>query len=216
MPPKNTDLKTLIGKRDNAIQAIKELFEEFEEIYSVQPQLERLQSTFNIIEAKYRNIKKQQEIIADKIIEDGVAETDQLLSANQKVGESLKDTYLKVAKVYAAYQKSSTQATATIPNSLEVMSSAVTKMAEALQATKSGSSRGLERLPVPTWDGTRRSYKTWKREFNHWMDKYSQDKDEQLQRFRKAMPKGRTKSRLVSPSIVLGKSLISSSPTKGN
>ena len=219
MPPKNTDLKTLIGKRDNAIQAIKELFEEFEEIYSVQPQLERLQSTFNIIEAKYRNIKKQQEIIADKIIEDGVAETDQLLSANQKVGESLKDTYLKVAKVYAAYQKSPTQATATIPNSLEVMSSAVTKMAEALQATKSDSSRGLERLPVPTWDGTRRSYKTWKREFNHWLDKYSQDKDEQLQRFRKAMPKGfwwTDQARVVSPSIVLGKSLISSSPTKGN
>ena len=49
---------------------------------------------------------------------------------------------------------------------------------------------GLERLPVPTWDGRRRSYSTWKKEFNHWMTKCSQDEDEQLQRFRKAMPKG--------------------------
>jgi hypothetical protein len=30
MPPKTADLKTLIGKRDNAIQTIMELFEEFE------------------------------------------------------------------------------------------------------------------------------------------------------------------------------------------
>ena len=70
---------------------LKELFEEFEEIYSVEPQLERLESTFKIIEAKYRNIKKQQELIADKIIEDGVSEVEQLISANQKVGESIKN-----------------------------------------------------------------------------------------------------------------------------
>jgi hypothetical protein len=44
-------------------------------------------------------------------------------------------------------------------------------------------------LPVPSWDGCRRSYSTWKKEFRHWMTKYSQDEDEQLQRFRKAMPK---------------------------
>ena len=49
---------------------------------------------------------------------------------------------------------------------------------------------GLQRLPVPTWDGGRRSYATWKKEFNHWMTKYAQDKDEQLQRFRNVLPKG--------------------------
>ena len=189
MPPKYADLKTLIGKRDNAIQAIKEVFEEFEEIHSVQPQLQRLESTFNIKEAKYRSIKKQQEIIADKIVEEASADTDEVLAANQKIGESLKDAYLKVAKAFDVYQKSSTQPTATAPDTLDAMTSAVTKMAEALQASKSGS-RGLERLPVPTWDGSRRSYKTWKKEFNHWTDKYSQDKDEQLQHFRRAMPKG--------------------------
>ena len=81
------------------------------------------------------------------------------------------------------------QPTVCDPDPLEAMTSAVTKMAEVLQATKPGTG-GLERLPVPTWDGSRRSYKTWKKEFNHWMHKYSQDKDEQLQRFRRAMPKG--------------------------
>ena len=49
MPPKTADLKKLIGKRDNAIKTIKELFQEFEEIYSIEPQLERLDGTFKII-----------------------------------------------------------------------------------------------------------------------------------------------------------------------
>ena len=49
---------------------------------------------------------------------------------------------------------------------------------------------GLERLSVPLWDGSRKAYATWKKEFRHWMTKYNQEKEEQLQRFRKAMPKG--------------------------
>ena len=49
---------------------------------------------------------------------------------------------------------------------------------------------GLERLPAPSWDGSRKAYLTWKKEFQHWMKKHGQDKDEQLQRFRKAMPNG--------------------------
>ncbi|XP_020893926.1 uncharacterized protein LOC110233025 [Exaiptasia diaphana] len=77
------------------------------------------------------------------------------------------------------------------PSALQAMTAAVTKMAEALQAssTKPSGTTSLERLPVPTWDGNRRTYATWKKEFNHSMKKYSQDPDEQLQRFRKAMPK---------------------------
>jgi hypothetical protein len=120
-----------------------------------------------------------------------MSEDDELLSANQRIGESLKDNYVKVAKEYAAYQKRLSQpslATVT-PDALGAMTSAVTKMAEVMQGSKPGAS-GLERLPVPAWDGSRRSYPTWKKEFNHWMKKYSQDKDEQLQRFRKAMPRG--------------------------
>ena len=49
---------------------------------------------------------------------------------------------------------------------------------------------GLERLPAPLWDGSRKAYLTWKKEFQHWMKKHGQDKGEQLQRFRKAMPNG--------------------------
>ena len=120
-----TDLKTLIGKRDNAIQSIRELFEEFETILAVEPNLERLEIIFNLVETKYRQIKKQQEALADRIVEDGQPEADEMLKANSEVG-----------------------------------------------------------------GGCRRSYSTWKKEFSHWMIKYSQDEDEQLQRFRKAMPKG--------------------------
>ncbi|KAK3722850.1 hypothetical protein QZH41_007806 [Actinostola sp. cb2023] len=61
-------------------------------------------------------------------------------------------------------------------------------MAESLGSKPNTSA--LERLPVPVWDGNRRTYRTWKKEFNHSMSKYGQDPDEQLQRFRKAMPKG--------------------------
>ena len=181
MPPKIAYLKTLIGKRENGIKIINELFEEFEEIYSIEPQLERLENTFKIIEAKYRNITKQQEVIADKIVEEGTTDDNPMLTANQKIGEDLKNKYLRLAKAYAAYQKKLSQPTPSPvkADSLEAMTSAVTKMAEVMQGLKSGAGR-LERLPIPTWDGSHRTYLTWKKEFNHWMHKYSQDKDEQL------------------------------------
>ena len=56
-----TDLKTLINKRDNAIQSIRELFEEFETVLAVEPNLERLEIIFNLVETKYRQIEKQQQ-----------------------------------------------------------------------------------------------------------------------------------------------------------
>lgn len=49
---------------------------------------------------------------------------------------------------------------------------------------------GLERLSVPSWDGSRKTYITWKKEFKRLMGKYEQDKDEVLQRFRRALPRG--------------------------
>ena len=64
-------------------------------------------------------------------------------------------------------------------------------MAEVLESSSSKSkASGLERLPVPDWDGARRSYSTWKNEFRRWVTKYSQDDQEQLQHFSKAMPRG--------------------------
>jgi hypothetical protein len=70
MPPKE-NFKTLLGKRDNAIRALKELFEEFETVFEIQPQLKRLEEIFIILETKYRSIKEQQELIADKYVEGG-------------------------------------------------------------------------------------------------------------------------------------------------
>ena len=61
-------------------------------------------------------------------------------------------------------------------------------------------SHGLEKLSVPTWDGNRKSYATWKSEFNYWIYKYKQDEDEQLQRLRKALPKNSFWSDQVRPS----------------
>ena len=185
-----TDLKTLIGKRDNAIQSIRELFEEFETILTVEPNLERLETVFNLVEAKYRNIKKQQEVLADRIVEDSAPEADEMLRSNSDVGGKLKNDYLELAKTFAAYQKKLSSAKPSVDNSksLETMTSVVTKMAEVLESSNSNpKASGLERLPVPSWDGSRRSYSTWKKEFRHWMTNYIQD--EQLQRFRKAMPK---------------------------
>lgn len=40
-------MKTLIGKRD-AIQSIKELFEEFEIVFTVEPQLDTLEHSWSI------------------------------------------------------------------------------------------------------------------------------------------------------------------------
>ena len=61
MPPKIVDLNTFIGKSDNAVFTFKELFEEFEEINSVEPRLGRLESTFKIgegIKNEHLNVAK--------------------------------------------------------------------------------------------------------------------------------------------------------------
>ena len=93
------------------------------------------------------------------------------------------------------------------------MSTAVTKMTDTLVSKPKLSD--LQWLPVPKWDGCRRSYATWKKEFNHWMMKGDQDKDEQLQHFQNAMPQGWwwTKLKPVKPLTALGKSWIPSSQT---
>lgn len=97
--------------------------------------------------------------------------------------------YLEIAQKYAAYQKEhSLQKSIERSWALEAIASAVKNMAENMSSKPNIS--GLERLSVLTWDGNRKSYGTWKREFSLWMTKYGQDKDEQLQCFRKAMPKG--------------------------
>ena len=186
MPPKAADVKTLTGKMENGIGIVYELIEEFEAILSVQPELKRLEAIFNQVETKYRNVKKQQETILDKLVEEGFSAGDEVMLANRKIGDKVKADYLKISLKYAAYQaEHSPPKPPDHTETLNAMSFAVQKMAETMGSKPSS----LERLSVPTWDGRRRTYPTWKKEFNHWMAKYGQDNDEQLQRFRKAMPK---------------------------
>ena len=195
MPPK-VDVKTLAGKLDNAVKLLYELMEEFETIFSVKPELKTLEAAFSLVETKYRLVKKQQETILDRLVDEGTGPEDELVLATKKTGDKTKADFLQITLKFAAYQKeqnsseNSNNATTleALTLSMSSMTSAVQKMADNIGSKPSNSS--LQRLPVPVWDGTRRTYATWKKEFSHWMKKYGQDKDEQLQRFRNAMPKG--------------------------
>ena len=169
MPPK-VDVKTLAGKMENAVKILYELVEEFEVIFSVKPELKTLEAAFNQVETKYRLIKKQQETILDRLVDEGTATDEESLLLTKKLGDQVKADFLQIALKFAAYQKEpnnsepsskSAETMETLASSISSMTSAVTKMAESL-ATKPNLS-GLQRLPVPTWDGNRRSYATWKR-----------------------------------------------------
>lgn len=192
MPPKG-DSKTLNAKMQNATRSFHELLDEFNTIFSTKPQLERLKTIFNEVETKYRLIKKQQETIFDKLVDEGIQEEDETTQANLKLSSKVKADYLDAAQKFVVYEKQccTEESEKSVGNTepIEAMAAAVTKMAEALES-KSKPASGLERLNVPSWDGTRRTYATFKKEFNHWMEKYKQDREEQLQRFRKAMPRG--------------------------
>jgi len=158
-----------------------------EAIFAVKPGLERLEAVFNLVELKYRSVKKQQETILDKLIEEGTSSENELALMNRELRDNIKADFLQISLKFAAYQgKNASPKGPDHTEALKTMTSAVEKMAIAI-GTKPSS---LERLTVPNWDGSRRTYQTWKREFRHCMVKYGQDKDEQLQRFQKAMPKG--------------------------
>ena len=197
MPPK-ADVKTLESKMENSgeIFYMYELIEEFEIIFSVKPELKTLKTAFHQVETRYRLIKKQQETILDRLVDDSTDTNEQLLLTTKKLGDKVKADFLQIALKFAAYQKDQNSSETSkssvtleaLTSSMSSMSTAVAKMADTLGSKPNSS--GLQRLPVPTWDGSRRSYATWKKEFHHWMTKYGQDKDEQLQRFRNAMPQG--------------------------
>ena len=168
MQPK-VDVKTLTGKMNNAVGILNELMEEFEAIFAVKPGLERLEAVFNLVESKYRSVKKQQETILDKLIEEGASSEDELVLMNQKLGDKVKANFLQIALKFAAYQ--SENALPKGPDhteTLKTMTSAVEKMAVAIGSNPSSQ----ERLTVPNWDRSRRTYQTCKkREFRHCMDK---------------------------------------------
>ena len=189
MPPKVESVATLIAKRDITIaSSLDELLEEFNVLYQVESELITLENVHVEIAAKYRSVKKQQVTIADRLIEAGQSSRDEM-SANKQIGDKVKSDYLKCTEKFAIYQKkcNADKKPFTDHEKLEAMTSAITKMADVLGSQKNVN-HGLEKLSVPTWDVTK-SYTTWKNEFNYWMQKYKQDKDEQLQRLRKALPK---------------------------
>ena len=150
------------------------------------------------MEIKFRSVKIQQETITDRLIETGSKE--ELLKANQQVRDKVRGDFLKYRQIFATYQKAcNSQERLLKHDALKAMTTAVTKMAHVLGSQKTASHE-LEKLSVPTWDGNRKSYATWKSECNYWMYKYKQDKDEQLQRLRKALPKNSFWSDQVRPS----------------
>jgi len=182
MPPKVESVATLIiAKRDITIASLDELLKEFNVLYQVESELITLGNVHAEIAAKYRSVKKQQLTIADRLIEAGQSSGDEM-SANKQIGDKVKSDYLKCTEKFAIYQKkcNADKKPFTDHEKFEAMTSAVTKMADVLGSQKNVN-HGLEKLSVPTWDGSRKSYTTWKNEFNYWMQKYEQDKDEQLQ-----------------------------------
>jgi len=104
MPPK-VDIKTLTGKMENAGKILCELIEEFEIIFSVKPEVKTLETAFNQVETRYRLIKKQQETILDKLVDDSTETDEELLLTTKKLGDKVKADFLQIALKFAAYQK---------------------------------------------------------------------------------------------------------------
>ena len=128
------------------------------------------------------------------LVEEGVMSEDERITENLNSGEEIKPRYLETLRKYASYQKEFSTLQSASQNTSEN-----TAILEAVKRRSKNNGRKygiktarkcLERLPAPSWDGSRKAYLTWKKEFQHWMKKHGQDKDEQLQRFRKAIPKG--------------------------
>ena len=69
MPPKVENVATLIAKRDISIASLDELYEEFNILYQVEPELIALENLHKEIATKYRSVKKQQLTIAERLIE---------------------------------------------------------------------------------------------------------------------------------------------------
>ena len=137
-----------------------------------------LENVYQELEIKYRSIKKQQETITDRLIETG--STEKQLKANQQVVDKVRGNFLKCSEIFATYQTACNFEQSSLKHdTFEAKTTAVTKMADVLGSQKTAS-HGLEKLSVPTWDGNRKSYATWKSEFNYCMDKYNQDEDERF------------------------------------
>lgn len=61
---------------------------EFETVFSEKLELKTLEAVFHKVETKYRLIKKQQEVILDKLVEEGVSTDEESMSIYRKLGDS--------------------------------------------------------------------------------------------------------------------------------
>ena len=117
--------------------------------------------------------------------------------ATKTTGDKTKADFLQITLKFAVYRKeqnspeNSKHATTlkALTLSMSSTTSAVHKVADNIGQNRQTQVYKDYKYQY-IWDGTSRTYATWKKEFSHWMKKYGQDEDEQLQRFRNAMPKG--------------------------
>ena len=159
--------------------------------------MELIQNVYKEIELKYRNFKKQIEVIEDRIVDNQISSDDALYISNRETSTKVKGDYLKCTHSFAAYQKNCLDTKVKVQKHdqehvtqhLDNVNNALQKMINVLDSKSNNQNHGLEKLAVPTWDGDRKSYATWKHKFNNCMKKYNQDNDEQLHRLRKALPK---------------------------
>ena len=137
MPPK-VDVKTLVGKMKNAERILYELIEEFEIIFSVKPELKTLEAAFHQVETRYSLIKKQQETILDRLVDDSTDTDEELLLTTRKLGDKIKADFLQIALKFATYQKEKNSSETSkssvtleaLTSSMSTMSTAVTKIAD--------------------------------------------------------------------------------------
>ena len=98
-------MKTLVGKLDNTVKRLYELIEEFETIFSVKPELKTLEAAFSLVETYFRLVKKQQEIILHRLVDEGTVPEDKLVLPTKKTGDKTKAHFLQITLKFAAYQK---------------------------------------------------------------------------------------------------------------
>ena len=127
----------------------------------------------------------------DRLVDDSADSNEQLLLTTRKFGDKMKADFFKITLKLSVHQKEKKSSETSkgsvtleaLTSSMPTMSTAVPKMPDTLVSKPKLIC--LQRLPVSKWDGRRRSYAARKEEFNHWIMKCDQDKDEQLQMFSK-------------------------------
>ena len=85
----------------NPFRVIRRIWKNF----SGKPELKTLESAFNQVETRYRLIKKQQETILDRLVDDSTDTDEQLSLTTKKLGDEVKADFFKIALKFAGHQK---------------------------------------------------------------------------------------------------------------